>query len=196
MQKITHFSVRVHSCLLLDERGSFIEDKLIPAERYICVKNPRKDEPVEKSYLEEWTKEPEYYMMRSKCSCRKWTTFHDAVEMAKSGQALWAYRVKKQTVYRCEPGFPRSDAVGHIWTPVIVGQVPRIDLITRSDIERAYVSEVGASITYIEEVHKLQMEERAKLIVPFVPDPQEGRCLFPFAADQRTAGGHEEKGII
>lgn len=193
MNSIIYRSVKIHSCALLSDRGSFTDARLMPTERYVCVKNPKEDKPVQKPYLEEWTKEPEYYQMRTKCVCRKWATLHEAIELTDNGQAKWAYKIKKQTVYRCEPGFPRADAIGHIWLPVEVGRVPRIDLITRTDIEKAYIAEVGESITYIEECHLLQMEERAKLIVPFSPDPQEGRCLFPFGADQRTPGGHPER---
>jgi len=197
MNPIIFYSVKVHSCAMLSDRGSFIDSDMRPTERYVCVKNPKRDEPVQKPYLEEWVKVPEYYMMRAKCVCKRWATLHEAIELTESGQAKWAYKIKKQTVYRCEPGYPRADAIGHVWTPVDVGRVPRIDLITRSDIERAYTSDTGAvqdeSISYIEEVHLLQMEERAKLIVPFKPDPFSGRCLFPFGADQRTPGGHPER---
>jgi hypothetical protein len=68
--------------------------------------------------------------------------------------------------------------------------VPRVDLISKADIERAYTSDnpevAAAAIEYIEECHKMFMENRAKLIAPFREDPTEGRLLFPFCKDERT----------
>jgi hypothetical protein len=88
--------------------------------------------------------------------------------------------------------------------------VPRIDLISKADIERAYTSDdpevSAAAMEYIEECHKLFMENRAKLIVPFkeeylgdwpLPTPDKngnivgGRLLFPFSKDERTSGGYQ-----
>ena len=210
---VVEFSVKVHTCRLLQDYGpGTLESNLVPNNRYICVRNPRHDEDEEPTTavtpsgkivpigLEKPSKEPEFYQMRTGCKCRKWITFREAIDLCDSGHALWAYKVKNGEVERCEPDPPRRNhmgapirgALGCIWRPVVVGKVPRIDLITKADIERSYVNLVGASIKKIETIHTMHVEMLRALIVPFEPDPQEGRCLFPFTADERTSGGHSD----
>jgi len=231
---VVEFSVKVHTCRLLQDYGpGTLEEQILPNNRYICVRNPRRDEDEPKSWLEEVTKAPEYYRMRPNCKCRKWITFREAIDLCDSGHALWAYKTKSSEVLRCEPDPPRRNALGtplrgalgHIWRPVVVGRVPRIDLITKADIERAYINAVGASIKKIEMIHEMHMEARALLFYGLtvedgqvienkdgaphlvgnqrkvgsraygapesINDPMEGRCLFSFTADERTAGGHQ-----
>ena len=185
MGHVVYFSVKVHTCNPLRNRGQVLEDDMMPNERYICVKNARKDEKEEKPYLEELKKIPEYYRMPVHCKCRKWTTYHEAVELTKIGQALWAFKKKKGIVARCEPGFPASDNLGHIWRPVVREKVPRIDLISKADVQRAYGlkhEKISARqkefIDYIELVNLITLEVRGKMVVPFEPDPQQGRVLF------------------
>jgi hypothetical protein len=227
---VIEYSVKCHTCRLLQDYGpGTLEEGMIPGNRYICVRNPRRDEGDPKSYLEEVLKEPEYYRMRENCKCRKWITFREAIDLCDSGHALWAFKIKNHEVERCEPDPPRRNALGspirgalgHIWRPVVVGKVPRIDLITKADIERAYINLTGASIKKIELIHEMHMEARAllfyglrledgevvdnkdgvphlvgnqrKIGVPIqgcpeaINDPCEGRCLFPFTPDERTA---------
>lgn len=236
---VIEYSVKVHTCKLLQDYGpGTLEDQMVPDNRYICVRNPRKEEDEEKSYLEEIFKEPEYYRMRKDCKCRKWVTFREAIDLCDGGYALWAYKIKSRQVGKCEPDPPRRNhrgapirgALGHIWRPVVVGRVPRIDLITKADIERAYVTDhrthvvhngansgtsfevqrgnrkyANPSIEKIETIHFMHMQARALLFhgvqleggkyksgAPIgIDDPCEGRCLFPFTADERTTGGHK-----
>jgi hypothetical protein len=171
-QPVVEFSVKVHTCRLLQDYGpGTLEEGLIPNNRYICVRNLRRDEGEAKPYLEEVSKEPEYYQMRPNCKCRKWITFREAIDLCDSGHALWAFKTKNHEVERCEPdpprrnslGMPIRGALGHIWRPVVVGKVPRIDLITKADIERAYVDLTGTSIKKIEMIHEMHMEARALL---------------------------------
>jgi len=104
----------------------------------------------------------------------------------------------------------------HIWRAQQT-KVPRIDLVSQADIERAYSNPLvvwavesilhgrrdfpfetiednpaTAKIysRYIDEIHNLFMKNRAELIVPFRDDPTDGRLLFPFPPDDRTPGGH------
>ena len=168
---VIEYSVKVHTCRLLQDYGpGTLEEQILPSNRYICVRNPRADEGAPKSWLEQVTKEPEYYRMRpdGNCKCRKWITFREAIDLCDSGHALWAFKKKDGKVLRCEPDPPRRNALGplrgalgHIWRPVVVGRVPRIDLITKADIERAYVNKVPSSIKKIEMIHEMHMEARA-----------------------------------
>lgn len=188
-------SVKTHTCRLLSDQVIFEED-MQPGKRYINIRYPRQEGKKEKPYLEEVKREPEYYAFPEKCKCRLWMTLHDAVELNKCGQALWAYGVFDGVISVHWPG---KQSVGHIWRPVVREKVPRIDLITKADIQRAYgfkyerlSRQQDEFARYIEEVHAISMQERAKLIVPFKPDPFHGRVLFPFSNDQRTVGGHAE----
>jgi hypothetical protein len=126
-----------------------------------------------------------YRALGLKCSCKKTVTREQADDLLETGQAQHLY----DRSVRCDPK--------RIWMQQQV-QVPRVDLISRSDIERAYISDGIMSdkqkeaIQYIEEVHQLFMENRAKLIVPFQEKWHEtDGLLFPFGADQRTPGGYK-----
>jgi hypothetical protein len=120
-----------------------------------------------------------------KCACKKMVTLDKSKFLVEKGIAL--------RIYRPREGRPLND--NHIdWFQVIMvvnrAKTPRVDLITQADMERAYVDCLPHYIEHIENIHDMIMSERAKLIVPFRPDPCEGRLLFPFGPDQRTVGGH------
>ena len=157
--------VLVHSCLLEFD----IKVKswgISPGERYMAT--------------------GEYFkQLPHSCSCKKRITIGFAQELINTGRAEPVYKLKRG---RMEPD------VLAIWMAQ-QRQVPRIDLISRPDIERAYLSddpEVAEAAQFmIEEIHRMHIENRRKLIVPFKPDPQEGRLIFCFAADYRTKGGHD-----
>lgn len=170
-----------------------------------------------------------YYPLPLSCRCRRYITLTEATESVACGQAVWLLKVKKQAVIPDEK---------RIWMPIVREKVPRVDLISRPDIERAVIGSeriskhyqynprskryvmiriVPEGMTktewmedakkeiafekrirsqyqkYIEECHKIYMDNRAKLMVPFKPDPFEGRTLFTFANDQRTFGGIGEQ---
>jgi hypothetical protein len=116
-----------------------------------------------------------------KCNCKLLLSTNKAQEFIDQGKAIFIYGIKRHKLYIDET---------QILLPVEKRQTPRVDLITKADIERAYCDKIPKYIEYIEMVHEMIMIERAKLIVPFREDPTEGRLLFPFGADQRTYGGH------
>jgi len=120
-------------------------------------------------------------MLPDRCRCRKWIKLFDADQQIQMGSAFRILRKKRGALTADER---------EIWMPIIrlsseLPRVPRIDLITSTDIERAYVYDQQKFIDHIERVHKMYMEERAKLIVPWIPDPFEGRALFIFP-DERS----------
>jgi len=121
-----------------------------------------------------------------KCSCKKSVTLEKAETLVARGQALLVYKPKEH-----KPLHEANDIdISQIVMVVNRSQTPRVDLVTRSDVERAYIDGRQDYIQYIEEIHLMIETERAKLIVPFKPDLLEGRLLFPFGSDQRTKGGH------
>lgn len=169
MPKIINNKVRVHTCKLDSERIPF--DKIEAGGRYVL-------ENIDLPY------QTNFYQKIKRCRCKRWVPLFDANERVKQGEALRVLRHKKGKVVEDEY---------QIWMPMVrvaskLPRVPRIDLITSRDIEGAYVEENKRFIRYIEEVHKMYMEERAKLIKPFRPDPFEGRVLFLFK-DERTGRG-------
>jgi len=160
-----------------------VKDFVIAGERYLSVSDDNKI----------------FRLLPNKCSCRKLVTRAEAEHLVVSGQAepIWKYKDRRV----------QMDDLS-IWMAQQV-MVPRIDLISKADIERAYTSDdpevAEAAIEYIEEVHRMYMENRAKLIVPFkeeylgdwpLPTTDEyggvvgGRLIFPFSKDERTSGGH------
>jgi hypothetical protein len=121
-----------------------------------------------------------------KCACRKYITNAQADEYVRVGKALVVYHPKGDHFVS-----EKDIDVTQIVMPLDRAQTPRVDMITKTDIERAYVYEYKKDIKLIEEIHKMILEERAKLIAPFREDPYgPGRLLFPFGPDNRTSGGH------
>ena len=127
-----------------------------------------------------------------KCKCRKRIPRAEANEYVEIGRAQLVYRFKDgaliNTLDSREYGGPPL-----IWMPVERGKTPRVDLITAADIERAYVDGLQKYVNYIQMVHQLYLDNRAALMVPFIPDPFEGRPWFTTGSacsDGRTEGGH------
>lgn len=147
-------------------------------------------EPTRKYY----TDDPKFVSFKpipEKCDCKRYVTDDKRDEFVMKGVALLVYAPKAG----CSLNEDRVD-----WSQVVMVvnrvQTPRVDLITKADMERAYVDRRPEYIKHIEDVHAMIMEERAKLIVPFRDDPDvmydkngvmlAGRILFPFGPDQRT----------
>lgn len=167
MRTVT-FPVTVHSCLLQFDIKVKSKEFMVAGEKYLACGD-------------------HFRLLPHKCSCRKSVTTYEARQLVETGQAEPIYRFKRG---RMEP------EIFTIWMAQ-QSQVPRIDLISKADIERAYTSDdpevARAAMEYIEEVHMLYMENRAKLIVPFREDLTEGRLLFCFSDDYRTTGGHDSE---
>jgi hypothetical protein len=170
MQKIE--GVRVHSC--------FAKTEIRNLENMSETRFYYTDDPLRKSFK----------ALPEKCVCKKLVTVERASLFLAQGKAFKVYRPGTKKDWSKDLPFQmQEDDIMQVVMPVVRSQTPRVDLVTRADIERAYIDGQEKSVRLIEEIHKMIMEERAKLIVPFQPDPQEGRLLFPFSPDQRTKGG-------
>jgi hypothetical protein len=173
-----------------------------------------------------------YSDMPKSCRCRMFCTSAEATEFVKEGAAVWVLKFERK---RGEVVLNDKWHGREIWRRVVRERVPRVDLISRADIERAFIgSEVRSKHfifnkvskkfepirvipegmtkkdwmedalkeakfekrirdqfrQYIDECHKVTMDFRAKLIVPFQEDPFEGRTIFAFGSEQRTEGGY------
>jgi hypothetical protein len=108
---------------------------LVPGERYIFVGNG-------------------YRILPKRCRCKKQVTKAKAEALISEGVAevVWKTRCR-----RVQIDFTR------IWMAQQV-QVPRVDLISEADVIRAYVDGKEQFIEYIEECHKMFVENRQKLI--------------------------------
>ena len=179
-----------------------------------------------------------YYLKLPKtCRCRKFISNYEADQFVALGKAMRTFKLLARGLVRDE---------NRIWMDVVRSKVPRVDLISRSDVERAYTGSnkrsqfrryspisqryelivprnktIGSQLLleaqetkkekriqkqykeYIEGVHDLYMNFRAKLIVPFKPHPDDlfkdddhlpypGRTLFSFGPDMKTKGGYKE----
>lgn len=71
-------------------------------------------------------------------------------------------------------------------------KTPRVATIEAAHLWRAYIKGDKDEIARIEAYGELGQEFIQSLIVPFKPDPFEGRILFTFYNDQRTRGGHRD----
>ena len=175
--EIAEKSVIIHYCFL---GRQISEDQLQPS-----------DTEIRRYVLWGVTKEGvrQFRSLRQKCRCRKRVTGEGAQAAWANGSAEEVFKKKDDKIFpaRDDKGYPTM-----IWSGFWTGAKPkiaRIDLITRADIERAYVDLKKESQDLIEEIHKMQLLARAELIVPFRPDPFEGRVLFPFSPDERTRYG-------
>jgi hypothetical protein len=178
--------VTVHSCLL-DFNIKVKSWGIEPGERYVA------------------TADGYFKQLPKKCNCKKMIMLGFALDLIKTGRAEPIY---KQKSGRMEPDMLM------IWMAQ-QRQVPRIDLITRPDIERAYLSDdpdvAEAARFKIEQIHLMHMEDRLKLFAPFPyvlnpkqgpeelnvtahekdgGDPFEGKVLID-TVDERTEGGHD-----
>jgi hypothetical protein len=80
-----------------------------------------------------------------------------------------------------------SGEPGHeVFRSVMSKQTPRVPTIELAHIFRAYINGYVEEQERIEEYGKSNAEFLKSLIVPFVPDPWEGRCLFSFGPDERS----------
>jgi hypothetical protein len=73
-----------------------------------------------------------------------------------------------------------------VFRSVLAKQTPRVATIELAHIFRAYVNGYIEDQQRINEYGKMGAEFLKSLIVPFKPDPFEGRVLFPFGADERS----------
>lgn len=119
-----------------------------------------------------------YRALPERCGCRKLVTPTEGDIYVARGSALPVWKLTSRAL---------EMDLSRVWMPQLP-RTPRVDLISRTDIER-FVDLDPDAIALIEAIHEMHLAERAKLIVPERLDPLEGRQLFPFAADQRTAGG-------
>lgn len=144
-----------------------------------------------------------------KCECKRYLSDLKAWELVIAGDALPVYKPKEGQLLHAINDVDDAQIVMVVDRP----QTPRVDLITKADMERAYTPTVLKAVVeavqtgnksvfdkhkvsisvdssdfvdHIEAVHDMIMEARAALIVPFQPDPLDGRILFPFGPDQRT----------
>lgn len=164
--------VTVHTCML----GEFVDKKfmriqlnyehLVRNKLYVCDDNGEKIT---------------YRVMPNRCNCRQKITIYQAEELIDTAQALRVWRKKRML---------ELDTF-RIWKAQ-QSKVPRIDMISKADIERAYAGDISKNhddIVYIEEIHQMILRNRESMIKPFREDPTEGRLLFPFVKDDRTSGG-------
>ncbi len=173
-------SVLIHSCLL--EPTIQPEESLKEDTQYVRV---GEDPPFNELFPVSIGKHLDYFSLPKRCSCRKLAIYTEAKDIKEVGgaQIVWTFNHKTKEM-----------EIDHksIWKRQQV-KVPRTDLITAADIERMLDGDPDVARkykNYIEEIHRMYMENRAKLIVPFREDPTEGRLLFPFPPDCRTVGGH------
>jgi hypothetical protein len=224
------FSVLVHSCQT--EPTISLKNSLLDGFKYV-LSGP---DPKDLFRHLQITEGHEYFALKiretkkqgliQRCSCRQLMGYSEAMDLLATGnaKAVWQLNKKHERMELFQQEKPVVDKEGkkigtlletHIWRDQQT-KVPRIDLVTQADIERAYLphavlknlllretpkpteDEIEKAFNadnflgqkqyqrYIEMIHELYMENRAKLIVPFKDDPSEGRLLFPFPPDQRT----------
>jgi hypothetical protein len=136
---VIHYLVRVHSCRIQLRTIPF--ENLMREERYVEIKKMRKvrdfgrPEPgkLSEAFVIEEREEVEslYYLKLPKsCRCRKFITMYAADQFVESGKATRTFKLLARGLQKDE---------NQIWMPVVRERVPRVDLISRSDMERAYI---------------------------------------------------------
>jgi hypothetical protein len=108
-------SIRVHSCHVNKTTGR-PRDLLESGKQYIGELG----KGMEDSQL--------YYELLSGCRCRRRISSVEATAAVANGEAIWLLKVKKQAV------IPSN----MLWMPVERVRVPRVDMVSRADMERAY----------------------------------------------------------
>jgi hypothetical protein len=144
--------------------------------------------------------------IRGKCNCRKFETYSYSESLFAIGgaKAVWTLNLKKHRMelfterrYETETVNGEKHRTGsmqlifHVWRRQ-QPRVPRVDLITQEDIERAYIDGRHFYIDHIENVHDMYMQNRLDLFAPEVA--QDLKRLYH--ADQnktRVVDGKERK---
>lgn len=168
-------SVLVHSCELQPVVRP--ESSLQVRARYVLVKE---DPDVINNIPFDGT--GQYFAMKDKCNCKQLVTFAESENLLKIGgaKAIWQlnikkkrmemYQLRKQLFYVNPLGKKEQSGVlieTHIWRRQQV-KVPRVDVISFKDIQRAYLDDHNFYIEYIEDVHDLYMQNRLDLFAPEV----------------------------
>lgn len=144
--KEIHKPVLVHSCRVKT-------DHIPPAslereERYVEIRKVRKiKEFVAPAKLGEEIRVEEreieesltYLKMPKTCRCRNYITYYEADEAVANGKAMRIFKLTAKGIVKDET---------RVWMPVVREKVPRVDLISRPDIERAYVGSERKSKFY------------------------------------------------
>jgi hypothetical protein len=134
--KVVNKSVLVHSChplsgelsrTALEIEGRYVEKiNTLGGKDLGAVPRLGQEAPPPLALLSE----PQYLIMRSKCRCRRWITLWEADEYHQIGKAFQVLMLTRGALVRDE---------SLIWMPVTRERVPRVDLISRPDIERAFI---------------------------------------------------------
>ena len=168
-------SVLVHSCELQPVVRP--ESSLQIGAKYVLVK----EDPAEISTVA-FDGTGQYFALKDKCNCRQLVTFAESENLLKIGgaKAIWHLNLKKKRMELCQirkqifntRADGKKEQVGvlvetHIWRQQQV-RVPRVDVISFKDIQRAYLDDHHFYIDYIEDVHDLYMQNRLDLFAPEV----------------------------
>ena len=135
--KEVHFPVRVHSCRIQLRTLPF--ETLMREERYIEVKKMKKVKDMgvpqpgtlSQPFVIEEREEVEslYYLKLPKsCRCRRFISLYEADQFVELGKAMRTFKLLVRGLVKDE---------NQIWMPVVTPRVPRVDLISKADIERA-----------------------------------------------------------
>lgn len=172
-------SVLVHSCALMP----VVQPE---ASLKIDAKYVRLDEdPDEITTIPLEGKGQYFELNESKCNCRQLATFKEMEHLLKVGgaKALWLLNLKKKRMELCQLRKPiytvnekgKKVPTGvtmietHIWKRQQV-KVPRVDVVSFQDVERAYLDGHHFYIDYIEDVHDMYMQNRLELFDPKVAE--------------------------
>ena len=168
-------SVLVHSCELQPVVRP--ESSLQIGAKYVLVK----EDPAEISTVA-FDGTGQYFALKDKCNCRQLVTFAESENILKIGgaKAIWHLNLKMKRMELCQirkqifntRADGKKEQVGvlvetHIWRQQQV-KVPRVDVISFKDIQRAYLDDHHFYIDYIEDVHDLYMQNRLDLFAPEV----------------------------
>ena len=150
--KVIHYPVLVHSCKIRpyfrDAESLKIDERYVERVRSHKEKDlgkiPRLD-PEKKESWEEIAEKTvvdgiDYCPLPKSCRCRNYITYYQADQFIEVAAAMRIVRYKNGRIIKDED---------RIWLPIVRGKVPRIDLTTRADIERAYCGSERKSKSYV-----------------------------------------------
>jgi hypothetical protein len=118
-------NILVHSCRVVPD--GLPRDLLVPGERYI-------------GELGVGLNDQSWYFRIGRCRCKRLVSVADATEFVKSGWAVWVLKSLKRGIVVDEH---------KIWMPIVRSKVPRVDLISRADVERAFIGSDHQSKHYV-----------------------------------------------
>ena len=120
--RVINRPILVHSCRI--EPNGSLRENVVSGDSYVGELGIKLEQQV-------W-----YYPLPKTCRCKRRISVSEATEYEQDGRAVWILKfIRRKGEVILNP----DQTFNAVWMPIVRERVPRVDLITRADIERGYI---------------------------------------------------------